>query len=49
MRIAEAIDHWKRAGEMAVARSANIEAIDHPRKRIASAAAAARDTGSCWP
>ena len=29
MRIAEAIDHWKRAGEMAVARSANIEAIDH--------------------
>ena len=29
MRIAEAIDHWKRAGEMAIARSANIEAIDH--------------------
>jgi class 3 adenylate cyclase/tetratricopeptide (TPR) repeat protein len=29
MRTAEAIDHWKRAGEMAVARSANIEAIDH--------------------
>jgi class 3 adenylate cyclase/tetratricopeptide (TPR) repeat protein len=29
MRIAEAIDHWKRAGDMAVARSANIEAIDH--------------------
>jgi class 3 adenylate cyclase/tetratricopeptide (TPR) repeat protein len=29
MRIPEAIDHWKRAGEMAVARSANIEAIDH--------------------
>src|ERR1700730_18279822 len=29
MRIAEAIDYWKRAGEMAVARTANIEAIDH--------------------
>jgi tetratricopeptide (TPR) repeat protein len=29
MRIAEAVDYWKRAGEMAVARSANIEAIDH--------------------
>ncbi len=29
MRIAEALDHWKRAGEMAVARSANLEAIDH--------------------
>jgi DNA-binding CsgD family transcriptional regulator len=33
MRIAEAIDHWKRAGEMAVARSANIEAIDHSKTR----------------
>jgi class 3 adenylate cyclase/tetratricopeptide (TPR) repeat protein len=29
VRIDEAIDNWKHAGEMAVARSANIEAIDH--------------------